>query len=145
MPNFSRVYHHYTKLEEYTAGMWRITHGPERKGYIEKAANLMRIPEKFGSAMLRAVNEWPISCENALTAESTNRIAWLGHAGCCVGVGSPEEATRAGWHTLSLSEQDRANAIAAKALMRWEEIYEAIGFATLFAWADVHVEKPHRH
>ena len=145
MADLPRVYHHYTKLEEYEHGMWRITHGVERKGYIQEAADLMREPERFEAAMLRAVNEWPISCEHALTAEATNRIAWLGHAGCCIEVGSPEEATRAGWHTLTLGEQDEANAVAAKVLMRWEEIYQAVGFATLFAWAGVHVKKPHRH
>lgn len=145
MASFPRVYHHYTALEEYKASMWRITTGIERRGYIEEAANLMREPERFEAAMLRAVNEWPISCEHALTAESTNRIAWLGHAGCCIEVGSPEEATRAGWHTLTAAEQDEANASAAKVLEEWEKIYGTEHRATLFTWAGLHVEKSNRH
>lgn len=136
MPRFNRVYYHYELLEEYKYGMWRIERGIDRKSYIEEAAMLMRDPERFEAAMLRAVNEWPVSCEHSLTAEDTNRIAWLGHAGCCIEVGSPEEATRAGWHTLTPSEQDEANAAAARALREWENIYEAVQQFTLFAWAD---------
>lgn len=136
MPRFNRVYYHYELLEEYTHGMWRIERGVDRKAYVEEAAMLMRDPERFEAAMMRAINEWPVSCEHSLTAEDTNRIAWLGHAGCCIEVGSPEEATRAGWHTLTKPEQDEANAAAARALSEWESIYEAVQQFTLFAWAD---------
>lgn len=136
MPRFNRVYYHYELLEEYKYGMWRIERGIDRKAYIEEAAMLMRDPERFEAAMMRAVNEWPVSCEHSLTAEDTNRIAWLGHAGCCIEVGSPEEATRAGWHTLDRQEQDEANAAAARALSQWESLYEASQQFTLFGWAD---------
>jgi len=107
-----RVFHPYHKLEEFHAGMWRIVRGAERKDYIAAAADLMKSPPDFKDAMVRALDEWPISCEANLTAESVNRIAWLGHAGCCIATGSPEEATRVGWHTLEIDEQDAANRVA---------------------------------
>ena len=107
-----RVFHAYDKLEEFHAGMWRIVRGSARKDYIAAAADLMKSPEDFKDAMLRATMEWPISCEANLTAESVNRIAWLGHAGCCIAVQSPEEATRVAWHTLASDEQDEANRVA---------------------------------
>jgi hypothetical protein len=123
----SRVYYHYEQLEEYHAGMWRIIRGEARMAFIEAAANLMRAPQAFKEAMLRAVREWPKSCEFNFTSDAVNRIAWLGHAGCCLGVGSPEEATRAGWHTLNESEQDAANLVAAEALSTWEASYYMVG------------------
>jgi hypothetical protein len=115
----SRVYHHYSNLEEYHAGMWRIVRGQKRKDYIAAAADLMRQPCEFKAAMIRATEQWPNSCEANLTAETVNRIAWLGHAGCCLETGSPEEATRVAWHTLDAYEQKAANKVAGEALELW--------------------------
>jgi hypothetical protein len=126
----SRVYYHYEQLEEFHAGMWKIVRGEMRKRYIELAANLMRDATAFKDAMLRAVREWPKSCEFNFTSDSVNRIAWLGHAGCCLGVGSPEEATRCGWHTLNQHEQDIANQVAAEALSTWEAAYYMVSHVT---------------
>jgi hypothetical protein len=120
---FRRVYRHYEELEEFHAGMWRIVRGEERKKYVQAAADLMRDTDAFQAAMRKALIEWILSAEVALTAESVNRIAWLGHAGCCVATGSPEEATRAGWHTLDMAEQDEANRAAAEVLDEWERMY----------------------
>lgn len=124
-----RQFYHYTKLEEVTAGMWRIIRGEERKAYIEKAATLMRDQYAFEAAMRKAITEWPTSCAAAFTADSMNKIAWLGHAGCCIAVGSPEECTRCGWHTLNKEEQDAANAAAARALLSWAETSQGDLFA----------------
>jgi hypothetical protein len=66
--------------------------------------------------MMEALDTWPKSCDANLTAESVNRIAWLGHAGCCIATKSPEEATRVAWHTLDQSEQDEANRAAEEVL-----------------------------
>ena len=107
-----RVFHPYHTLEEFHAGMWRIVRGTKRKDYIAASAELMKCPHDFKEAMIQVLNEWPISCEANLTADMINRIAWLGHAGCCIATGSPEEATRVAWHTLEPDEQDEANRVA---------------------------------
>ena len=114
-----RVYHNFMNLEEYKRGMWRITRGDERKKYIQASANLMMDVDRFYDAMHQALNEWPDSCEHNLTADSMNRIAWMGHAGCCVGVGSPEDCTRAGWYFLSDRQMEKANHAAARVLSLW--------------------------
>lgn len=114
-----RIYHHFEDWEEYHAGMWRIVRGEQRKENVQRAAALMRDPERFQLSMQRALAEWPNSCAHNLSAESTNRIAWLGHAGCCLGAESPEENTRAAWHTLEQFEQDEANRVAALVLALW--------------------------
>ena len=120
---FKRVYHPYHLWEEYHAGMWVVTAGEKRKAHAIAAKNLMRNPNEFREAMLRAVNEWPISCEVNLTASSINQRAWLGHAGCCIAVGSPEDCTRLGWHMLNEEEQDKANAAADEAIEEWAKRY----------------------
>lgn len=114
-----RIYHHYEQLEEYHAGMWKIYRGEKRKDFINKAADLMRCPDEFKLAMQEAVRAWIKSCEANLTADSVNKIAWLGHAGCCVATGSPEDCTRAGWHLLNQSEQDEANRVVGEVLEEW--------------------------
>ena len=114
-----QVFYHYEELEEHKAGMWRAV-WYDRTRYIEGSAALMRDPEAFLAAMMRAVNEWPKSCEAAMTTPSINRRAWMGHAGCCVALGSPEDLTRLGWHTLTPDEQDAANAAADRAIAEWE-------------------------
>lgn len=119
MPRIERVYHHYERLEEFRCGMWAIVRGEQRLANAKRAANLMRDSGEFYAAMKRAANEWPISCEHNLTAEDTNRLAWLGHAGCLLGAGSPEENTRLGWHQLLAPEQDEANRIAQIVLDEW--------------------------
>lgn len=114
-----RMYFPYEQLEEFKAGMWRIVRGEDRKRFAVKAAELMRNHEAFKAAMMEAIETWPISCQQNLTAENTNRIAWLGHAGCCIAVGSCEENTRIGWHMLTPREQALANDAAASALEAW--------------------------
>lgn len=116
-----RVYFHHDDLEEVKAGLWAIVRGEERKRNIVDAAELMRDTGSFEEAMQRAVDEWPNSVQHNLTAEAVNRIAWLGQAGCCIAVGSPEENTRCAWHTLTNQEQDEANAAAERVLSRWIE------------------------
>lgn len=114
-----RVFYHYEDLEEYHAGMWKIVRGKARKEHITNAADLMRQPCEFKNAMLLALKLWPKSCEANLTAEMVNRIAWLGHAGCCIKAGSPEECTRVAWHTLHEHEQQIANKMANEVLATW--------------------------
>jgi hypothetical protein len=116
----NRVYFHYEHLEEFQCGMWRIVRGEQRMINAIAAANHMRDSIAFKTSMMRAVHEWPNSCLQNLTAEGVNKIAWFGHAGNCLGVGSPEENTRIGWHMLNPGEQAEANRVAGEVLDYWE-------------------------
>jgi hypothetical protein len=116
-----RVYFHYTQREECAPdAMWRNVSQRERDSYVMVTADLMRNPALFTVAMIRAVDEWPNSCETVLTAPSMNHRAWMGHAGCFLHCGSPEDATRLGWHQLDEAEQHRANAAADDAIAEWK-------------------------
>jgi hypothetical protein len=114
-----RLYHHYEQWEEISHGMWRRVLGQARKPLLEQAACLMRDSVRFHAAMLLASQEWKYSCEAHLTG-GYNRQAWMGHAGCCLATGSPEDVTREAWHTLTQSEQDLANEAADRVLADWD-------------------------
>lgn len=114
-----RQYFHFNELEETEDGLWRIVRGEQRKRNVEDAAELMRDTGSFMWAMRQALVKWPRSCVHNLTAENSNRLAWLGHAGCCIALGSPEENTRCAWHTLTKAEQDEANEAAQTVLDEW--------------------------
>jgi hypothetical protein len=118
-----RVYHHYEKWEETAAGLWRRPTGVERQMWIETAAEFMRDTELFRAGMLRAVKEWPISCEVNFTSPGTNQQAWLGHAACCISTGCPEEPTRAAWWTLTQELRDAADKAAAEVIVLWQNDY----------------------
>jgi len=75
--------------------------------------------------MNRAVDEWPNSCEAALTASTMNHQAWLGHAGCAINHNAPEDLTRLAWRMLTEDQQDLANAAADRSIARWRENYVA--------------------
>lgn len=103
--------------------MWKAVPIEQRQGLQDKSANLMLDCIKFELAMKRAVDEWPFSCEAALTASTMNHQAWIGHAGCAIEHNSPEDLTRLAWRTLNKPQQDAANAAADRAISYWKEKY----------------------
>lgn len=124
MAPLERVFHHYEQWEEYHAGLWRVVRGKERQNNIDAAADLLRCPDEFREVLRQIITTWPVSCEANLTSADGNRIAWLGQAACCLAVGSPEENTRAAWHTLTQDEKDDANRVAAEVLAEWTAEYK---------------------
>lgn len=116
-----QVFHHFSLWEEVPAGMWRHVPKAEFDAHAKQAADLMRDPPAFKAAMMRAVTEWKYSVEHNLSDMGQNRKAWLGHAGSVLAIGSPEDATRAGWCTLNRHEQDEANRVAQEVIDFWEQ------------------------
>lgn len=97
----------------------------ERQSYQDKSASLMIDYKLFEDAMKRAVDEWPFSCEAALTASVMNHQAWIGHAGCAINHDAPEDITRLAWRTLTQEQQDLANMAADNAIAYWKGKYGA--------------------
>ncbi len=122
---FKRVFHHYKDCEEYASNLWKYVPPEDRQAYIDQSATLMLDCAAFEAAMNRAVDEWPNSCEAALTASTMNHQAWLGHAGCAINHNAPEDLTRLAWRTLTETQQDLANAAADRSIARWRENYIA--------------------
>ena len=118
-----RIFHRFEKCEEYKSNMWKACAPNEREKYIAEAAALMIAHDDFYTAMMQAVTDWPMSCEANLTASTMNHQAWIGHAGCAIAVGSPEDMTRLAWRTLTQEQQDLANAAADRAIAAWRTNY----------------------
>lgn len=114
-----RIWHPYTAWEEVAAGMWRELGRLERERLLPGVVEFTGNADLYGAAMLRVIQEWPISCEHNLTDTGQNRRAWVGHAACCLETGSPEYLTREAWGHLTQDQMDRANARADQAIRRW--------------------------
>lgn len=114
-----KIYHHCDNLEE--TPMWGSITDGDKEGAIARAYHLMKDVPRFKKAMMLALKKWPTSCEHNLTAQNTNRKAWLGHAGNYLCVGTTEDLTRLGWHRLDQREQDAANEAAQEVILVWEQ------------------------
>ena len=134
-----RVYHPYWDWEEINHNMWGVVEN--RKLWIKRAIDFTSDHKKYGRFMMRVINEWPISCENALTDYSINRKAWVGHAAVALAIGCPEDIVREAWGKLTDEQQLLANKEAERAIQAWEYNYikdrglcENMGSEMLFKW-----------
>jgi hypothetical protein len=116
-----RVYHPYYNWEEVKYNMWGDV--DDTAAYLQKAIEFTGDHKLYGSFMRRVANEWPISCENALTDLSLNRKAWIGHAATALAIGCPEDITRKAWGYLSDEQQFLANEEARRTIEEWENNY----------------------
>lgn len=133
-----RKFHHYSRWEEFSGGMWRKVGVAERVELLEMARVFTGDASLYGSWMVRVTVEWPVSCEQNLGFTGQNRQAWIGHAACCLAIHCPEDVTRAAWWLLTQSQRDAANAVADQAIEAWEEAQRSLGQLSLFG--DDHAE-----
>lgn len=92
----------------------------EKDGQLEAAIAFTGNAVLYGKAMMRVINEWPVSCEHNLTDLNQNRRAWIGHAAACLEIGCPEHVTRKAWGYLTQLQRDEANEQATQAILAWE-------------------------
>lgn len=134
---FKRVYHPYSEWEEVKYNMWGTV--SDRDSKLLEAIEFTGNHILYGSYMRKVVEEWPISCENALTDYFLNRKAWLGHAACALAIQCPEDIIRLAWGKLTDEQQLLANKEAERAIQTWEynyikgkELYKDMGEPMLF-------------
>lgn len=116
-----RVYHPWRLWEEIDHNMWGTV--TDKKLWLRRAVAFTSDHKKYGRFMMRVVNEWPISCENALTDYSLNRKAWVGHAAVALAIGCPEYIVREAWGHLTDEQKSLANREADRAIQAWEHAY----------------------
>ncbi len=115
-----RQFHHWEKWECYKAGFYstnipdNMTHNLCAMAYRDFLSN---IPE-FKIALDRVINEWPNSCEQFLTNENINRIAWLGQASMCISLSIPS-MYKHGFRLLNRDQQIIANKTAEEKLINY--------------------------
>ena len=118
----NRVYHTFDKWECYPAGFYEnrpAVEMTEDECHEAYRALLADIP-KFEAALDRVITEWRFSCEQYLSNERMNRIAWLGQASLCIACGIPS-CFRGGFNRLSKPQQGAANNSALDYLNKWME------------------------
>ena len=118
---FKRVWHPCGDWEELHHGQWDAPVKGKRQ--LSQAIEFTGNHKLYGEYMQRVVNEWPISCENALTDYSLNRRAWIGHAACALAHRLPESIVRIAWGKLTDEQRLLANKQADAAISRWEQNY----------------------
>lgn len=112
-----RIFHHYEKWECLSMYL-PIESSHSAEELKMHYADFLRDIPRFEKALQRVVEEWPTSCEQFLSNDSINRIAWLGQAAMCIETGIPRKY-RAGFMLLNSSEQYLANETAHKTLTEW--------------------------
>jgi hypothetical protein len=113
-----RIFHPWDKWEDYTYGFYGGKDF-DSKNAVKICANLLKDLNMFEHALARIVIEWPYSCEHNLTNESMNRIAYLGQAAFALLYNIPNNVSMAAYSTLTLEEQQKADALAQKYLDLW--------------------------
>jgi hypothetical protein len=116
-----RVYHPYTEWEEIKYNMWGTVE--DKKLWLKKAIEFTGDYKLYGRWMMKVIDNWPISCENALTDNSINRRAWIGHAAVAYAIQCPENIVREAWSKLTDEQQLLANKKADRAIKVWEYNY----------------------
>ena len=135
----NRVYHHVDLWEEIPANMWG--EATNAKEALRQAIAFTGDPKEYGRYMMRVIEEWPYSCENAMTDDNLNKKAWVGHAACALALNIPEDITRKAWGYLTYEQQKLANWEADRAIRTWtlrylkgRKILPAVDGSGLFEW-----------
>lgn len=121
----NRIYHHWEKWECYKAGFYDGIPPDDMEADDARKAYAVFLADggRFRAALQRVGSEWPTSCEQFLTNENINRIAWLGQSSMCIETGIPS-CFRGGFWLLSREEQKEANRIADEFLQEWLRQHE---------------------
>ena len=91
---------------------YSVTVQPPKRTNAQNAA-MWPILEAFSAQL-----QWPVSCEQFLSNEEINRIAWLGQASMCIETRVPR-VFRGGFRLLSNRQQSAANTLAMNFLNNW--------------------------
>lgn len=119
-----RIYHHYTKWEDWQSGMYRAIPKEEEKQYLQWAIEFITDTEKFGKWMMIVIDKYKYACEHNLTDRHTNNRAWIGQCAVHMATNCPEYITRLAWGYLTKEQQTQANAKADKAIKEWHKRHE---------------------
>ena len=114
-----QVFHTYDKWECFRAGFYESKPMPRndhqlRSAYLHVLGNV----PVFRSAIRKVFSEWRYSCEQYLTNQGFNRIAWIGQAAVCIETSVPSQFC-GGWRLLTVEQQDAADNVALEGLNEW--------------------------
>mgnify|MGYP000574741210 CR=1 FL=1 len=118
-----RIYHSWEKWEDYKAGFYDNISGKDKSIMIDKVVEMFSSKDLTEKYMDKVIHNWFYSCEQNLTNNGMNKIAYIGQAACCLYFGIPATVTMEAWSEVDEEHQMEANEIATKKLNEWERIY----------------------
>lgn len=109
--------------EDYINGMWSKLKPEDEIIILPEIVSFTGNHILYGKSMIRAVNEWPITCNQNLSNPDINQRAFIGHCGCCIEKGYPEYMVRRAWWMLSEEQRVLADKQADIAIKYWQDNY----------------------
>ena len=120
-----RIYHEWSKWEDYKNSFYNNCSGKEREEKLSKAIEMFNSEDLTITNMLAVINNWEFSCEHNLTNASMNKIAYIGQAACSYYAQVPNTITMEAWNMLSKETQERSNDIAEEVINIWKNKQDA--------------------
>lgn len=120
-----RIYHEWSKWEDYKNSFYDNCSGKEREEKLSKAIEMFNSEDLTITNMLAVINNWKFSCEHNLTNASMNKIAYIGQAACAYYAQVPNTITMEAWNMLSKETQERSNDIAEEVINIWKNKQDA--------------------
>ena len=117
-----RIWHHWEKWE--CVGMYTTQIAIDPDEAKQLYAEFLRDLPRFERAIKRVFVEWPISCEQFMTNNQINRIAWVGQASVFIDTGIPRDC-RGGFYLMTDADQVAADELAERYVNNWEVQYRA--------------------
>ena len=114
-----RIYHPWNLWEDYNAGFYDNVSGQAKEEKILLAVEMFESAEETVRCMNHVIENWKYSCEQNLTNEAMNKIAYIVQGACCIYGGVPSTATMEAWSRLDKETQEQANRIAFTVAVRW--------------------------
>lgn len=117
----NRIYHRYELWECWKNGFFWNESGLTKSELKDKCIEFFSNKKLVEKYMRLVVKLWPFSCENNLTNDSMNRVAWLGQAAACLYCKCPSPITMESWREVPAKSRDEANEIAEKIISDYEK------------------------
>lgn len=121
-----RIHHHWDKWEDYKAGFYNNLSGKEKEGMIEKVVELFSDYELTEKYMGKVIKDWYFSCEQNLTNNGMNKVAYIGQAACCLYANIPATITMEAWSLVPEDKKSQADMIAERKLKEWEVFHSSV-------------------
>ena len=115
-----QIFKPYTKWEDFLNGMYTLNDVIDKDKKVIGAITLLSNQKAFYMALKEVLTNWPIASKVNLTNKQQNRNAWLGAAACMYIHNTPEYLTRIAWGLLNKDVQQKANNIADKIIIEFE-------------------------
>ena len=124
--NIERIYHSWEKWEDYKSGFYNNVSGKDKIEMIEKVVYLFSTPELTREYMTKVIKQWFYSCEQNLTNNGMNKIAYIGQAACCIYANIPSTVTMEAWSSVPSEFKKIADSIAMEVLEEWEFLHTKV-------------------